>query len=205
VLRAIASAEGRSSHPLAAAIVKTALGEGVALSADVDGYETLEGEGISAAVDGRPLLIGNRRLAARLGWLDAAEGALAEKPGVWESEAATVLWAGEGGKLLAVLAVADKVTYSKRACGDLSTKYADKVTRVPRPRPCRQVRDEAREAVARLHAAGIKTVMLTGDNEGTAAAVSKQVGLTAFEASLKPVDKVGGPAGGVCIARETLG
>ena len=67
------------------------------------------------------------------------------------------------------------------------------------------MRDEAREAVARLHAAGIKTVMLTGDNEGTAAAVSKQVGLTAFEASLKPVDKVGGPAGGVCIARETLG
>ena len=138
MLRAIASAEGRSSHPLAAAIVKTALGEGVALSADVEGYETLEGEGISAAVDGRPLLIGNRRLAARLGWLDAAEGALAEKPGVWESEAATVLWAGEGGKLLAVLAVADKVPYTgiaKRAYGDLSTKYADKVTRVLRPRP----------------------------------------------------------------------
>ena len=62
-----------------------------------------------------------------------------------------------------------------------------------------QVRDEAKEAIGKLTEAGIKTVMLTGDNEGTAAAVSKQVGLTAFEASLKPVDKVGAPAG-ICIA-----
>ena len=39
------------------------------------------------------------------------------------------------------------------------------------------VKPAAREAVARLHALGVRTVMLTGDNRGSAAAVARELGI----------------------------
>lgn len=53
------------------------------------------------------------------------------------------------------------------------------------------VRDNAKQAIAQLHDIGIKkVVMLTGDNERTAAQISKEAGIDEFHASLKPDDKV---------------
>lgn len=53
------------------------------------------------------------------------------------------------------------------------------------------VRDNAKNAIAQLHAIGVKkVVMLTGDNERTAAQISKEAGIDEFYASLKPDDKV---------------
>ena len=46
------------------------------------------------------------------------------------------------------------------------------------------------EAIAQLHALGLKLVMLTGDNRRTAAAVAKQLGLDAVEAEIEPAGKV---------------
>ncbi|PHQ40076.1 heavy metal translocating P-type ATPase [Halorubrum persicum] len=55
------------------------------------------------------------------------------------------------------------------------------------------MRDELREAapgvVAALQDAGIETVMLTGDNERTAAAVAEEVGIDDYRAELLPEDK----------------
>ncbi|MEZ3172271.1 cation-translocating P-type ATPase [Halorubrum sp. RMP-47] len=55
------------------------------------------------------------------------------------------------------------------------------------------MRDELREAapgvVAALQEAGIETVMLTGDNERTAAAVAEEVGIDDYRAELLPEDK----------------
>jgi len=55
------------------------------------------------------------------------------------------------------------------------------------------MRDELREAapgvVAALQEAGIETVMLTGDNEWTAAAVAEEVGIDDYRAELLPEDK----------------
>jgi len=55
------------------------------------------------------------------------------------------------------------------------------------------LRDELREAapgvVAQLQDAGIETVMLTGDNERTAAAVAEEVGIDDYRAELLPEDK----------------
>lgn len=52
------------------------------------------------------------------------------------------------------------------------------------------VRTQAKEAIIRLRALGIKRpVMLTGDNERTAAAVASEVGLTEYFALLSPEDK----------------
>lgn len=53
------------------------------------------------------------------------------------------------------------------------------------------LRPEAREAVAALRELGIaKIVMLSGDNEGTARAIAREVGIDDVHARLKPDDKV---------------
>ena len=51
------------------------------------------------------------------------------------------------------------------------------------------VKASARDAVARLHALGIGTVMLTGDNPGSAAAVARELGIAEFRAEVLPGDK----------------
>ena len=54
-----------------------------------------------------------------------------------------------------------------------------------------KVRDDAAEMVRRLHANGVrKVVMLTGDNQRVAAAVAAQVGVDEVRASLLPEDKL---------------
>jgi Cu2+-exporting ATPase len=51
------------------------------------------------------------------------------------------------------------------------------------------VRPESREAVARLHAAGIEVVMLTGDAKAVADAVAKELRIDAVFAEVLPADK----------------
>lgn len=53
-----------------------------------------------------------------------------------------------------------------------------------------QLRPEAHAVIRELHDRGVKTVMLTGDNELTGNAVAKQLGIDDVRASLKPEDKV---------------
>jgi Zn2+/Cd2+-exporting ATPase len=54
-----------------------------------------------------------------------------------------------------------------------------------------RIRPDARGVVARLHAQGVKTiVMLTGDNERTARAVAAEVGINEVRAELLPEQKV---------------
>jgi len=51
------------------------------------------------------------------------------------------------------------------------------------------VKDSSRQAIAELHALGIKTVMLTGDNAHTARAIAAQVGIDEALGDLLPEDK----------------
>lgn len=53
-----------------------------------------------------------------------------------------------------------------------------------------QLRPEAPDVVRELHALGYRTVMLTGDNPLTGAAVARQIGIDEVRAGLKPADKV---------------
>ncbi|MFC4552849.1 HAD-IC family P-type ATPase, partial [Halorussus sp. GCM10023401] len=76
-----------------------------------------------------------------------------------QSEGKTVVLVGTEDELEGVLAVAD------------------------------EVRPEARTTIERLHARGLDTVMLTGDNERTARAVAEQVGVGDVRAELLPEDK----------------
>lgn len=51
------------------------------------------------------------------------------------------------------------------------------------------LREDAKQAVADLHAIGVRTVMLTGDHPRSAQGISNQIGVE-FEAGLLPEDKV---------------
>jgi Cd2+/Zn2+-exporting ATPase len=52
------------------------------------------------------------------------------------------------------------------------------------------VKDSSREAIVQLHALGVKTVMLTGDNPHTAKAIAAQVGIDQARGNLLPKDKL---------------
>jgi len=51
------------------------------------------------------------------------------------------------------------------------------------------IKETTPEAIRRLHAEGLKIVMLTGDNETTARAVADKVGIDVVHADVSPVDK----------------
>ncbi|MFT4308422.1 MAG: heavy metal translocating P-type ATPase [Candidatus Woesearchaeota archaeon] len=51
------------------------------------------------------------------------------------------------------------------------------------------VRDEAAEAIERIHSYGLKTVMITGDNERTARAIAESVGIDEVIANVLPDGK----------------
>ena len=54
-----------------------------------------------------------------------------------------------------------------------------------------ELKQDAKDAISKMKACGIKKiVMLTGDNEETAKAVAKQLGITEYHAQLLPGDKV---------------
>ena len=103
LLHLAASAQQGSEHPLARAIL-TAAGE-VAL-APVSDFQARTGRGLSATVEGRALVIGNRRLMAEEG-IDTAT--LEEKAAALESQGATVMWVAADGTLQGVIGVADTV------------------------------------------------------------------------------------------------
>jgi Cu+-exporting ATPase len=107
LLRLAASAERGSEHPLGEAIVRAAEAEGLALS-EPQAFEAIAGQGITATVDGRQVLVGSRRyLEAQTHGvvLSGSDGTLARL----EDEAKTVMLVAVDGELAGIVAVADTV------------------------------------------------------------------------------------------------
>ena len=52
-----------------------------------------------------------------------------------------------------------------------------------------KVKETSKQAVQALHKAGLKVIMLTGDNEYTAKAIADEVGIDGFQADCLPEDK----------------
>ncbi|MEZ6044062.1 MAG: heavy metal translocating P-type ATPase [Planctomycetaceae bacterium] len=51
------------------------------------------------------------------------------------------------------------------------------------------IKESSREALAALHSLGLRVVMLTGDAEGTAKAVAKELGIDEYHANVSPEEK----------------
>ncbi|MAG87023.1 MAG: heavy metal translocating P-type ATPase [Flavobacteriaceae bacterium] len=76
-----------------------------------------------------------------------------------EEQAKTVIFFGNEKQLLAILAIADKI------------------------------KETSEKAIVTLQERGIEVCMLTGDNNKTASAVAKQVGITNYQGEVMPSDK----------------
>ena len=101
-LRLIASAELRSEHPLAAAVVEHARAKGLELR-EPSSFEAIAGSGVHAVVDGHDIWVGNAALARAHGFAGLGDGMLAHH----QAEGRTTLVATIDGQPGAVLAAAD--------------------------------------------------------------------------------------------------
>jgi Cu+-exporting ATPase len=101
-LRLIASAELRSEHPLAAAVVEHARKKGIEVG-DPSSFEAIAGSGVHAVVDGHDIWVGTAALARAHGFAGLGDGMLAHH----QAEGRTTLVATIDGKPGAVLAAAD--------------------------------------------------------------------------------------------------
>jgi Cu+-exporting ATPase len=106
VLRLAAVAELGSEHPLAQAIVERARATDLDLTADVTDFEALSGRGVTVAVDGLPVLLGNavlmRERGVSVGALEPAWASLAEA-------GKTPVYLAVNGEAVGVIGVADTI------------------------------------------------------------------------------------------------
>ncbi|GIK56897.1 MAG: copper-translocating P-type ATPase [Chloroflexi bacterium] len=105
LLRLAASAERGSEHPLGEAIVRAAQERGLALSVPAS-FEAIAGQGISAEVDGRAILLGNLRLMQQE---NVALDGLEAKAANLQNQARTAMWLAVDGQASALIGVADTI------------------------------------------------------------------------------------------------
>nr|WP_153785818.1 heavy metal translocating P-type ATPase [Pseudomonas sp. EMN2] len=125
----------------------------------VNDSQSLTGRGIAGLVGGRDLALGNRRL------LDESQlqpGGLAASAQAWEAEGRTLSWLIERGSQPRVLGLF--------AFGD-------------------SLKPGAAQAIDALHARGISSHLLTGDNRGSAKVVADVLGIDDVHAEVLPADK----------------
>jgi len=105
LLRLVASAERSSEHPLGAAIVEGAIERGIQL-ADPRDFQSVTGRGIRVNVDGRQVLVGNRRLLADAG---IATTELEQRAEELAGQGKTPMFVAVDGRPGGLVAVADTV------------------------------------------------------------------------------------------------
>lgn len=187
MLRLAASAEVFSKHPVAGVIVRYRQKQNGIISNDVQNYREEAGLGISAEVEGTSVLVGNRAFLMKNNIqpddrLFAENDSIADginTDGINEAganadgadtgninadgidNASTICYVAADGQYLGCIVIADSI------------------------------KPGAQEAVVRLRSRhGIETVMLTGDNSKTAAAIAEEASINDFRAELMPADKV---------------
>ena len=110
LLRWLCALESRSSHPLAHAILRGS-GAAVRVAAErcvVENFETVDGQGARAMVDGKCVEVGNRDFASERDW-DEHDHELTKAAKKWEDEGGTVTWVGVDGVLAGVVRCDDVV------------------------------------------------------------------------------------------------
>jgi P-type Cu+ transporter len=160
VIAVAAALQRPSEHPLARAVLAEALESGVPIP-HAEGFAAMPGRGVRARVEGEEWMLGSRRLLEECAVEPA--GTLAAEAVRQESDGHTVSWL---------------------------------LRRAPGP-PCAvgllvfgdPVKPASREAVRRLRGLGVRTLLVTGDNRGSAQAVARAVGIDDVRAEVLPADK----------------
>ncbi|MWL89841.1 heavy metal translocating P-type ATPase [Cupriavidus sp. SW-Y-13] len=159
--RAIAaSLAARSDHPVSRAVAIAAEADGVA-GFEVQDFEAVAGQGVRGTVDGIAYRLGNHRMIHDLG---ACSPALEARLEAIERQGRTIVMLASvspdgGARALALFGVADTV------------------------------RETSRQAIEQLHALGVRTLMLSGDNPHTAQAIGRAVGIDEARGNQLPQDK----------------
>lgn len=144
LLRAVATVESASEHPIARALMAEATGE-------LTDFENLPGRGVRGFVDGVETWAGNAALLDQLG-LATPERA--------SDIVGSEVWVAERERVLGRVVVADTV------------------------------KPDAADVVAELRQLGLTPVLLTGDNDASAQAVARAVGIDEVRAGVTPEGKV---------------
>ncbi|WP_025599118.1 heavy metal translocating P-type ATPase [Burkholderia sp. WSM2230] len=162
-----AAVQRQSDHPLARAVVNAyeAAANGHALAAlpsvKASAARAVAGRGVEAEVEGRTLALGSTRWLEELGIELSPQ--IAARARELEAAGNTVSW-------LMQRHASTPAALALMAFGDT-------------------VKPGARAAVARLSAMGVKSVLVTGDNRGSAASVARALGIDEFHAQVLPDDK----------------
>ena len=128
-------------------------------AAPASGFTALPGRGVAGKAEGRELRLGSRRLMEEM---DVSIEPLAQSAGDLESDGRSISWLAE-------------LSPQRRLLGLIAFGDAVKPTAI--------------DAVAALRAAGIRTVMLTGDNAGSARVAAERLGVDQVVAEILPKDK----------------
>ncbi|WP_043203266.1 heavy metal translocating P-type ATPase [Paraburkholderia acidipaludis] len=173
-----AAVQQQSDHPLAKAVLRAfeAQSNGAPPPAAAHA-RAVPGRGVEAEVKGRRYAIGSSR------WLD--ELGLAAPPAL-VARAQTLAQAGNTVSWLIASATA-AAQGMQRAQGGEPEGVPERVLALLAFGDT--VKPTAREAIARLKAMGIRSVLVTGDNAGSAAAVAAQLGIEEVHAQVLPDDK----------------
>jgi Cu+-exporting ATPase len=155
VLMLAASVEKGSEHPLAEAIEKEAASRSLQL-VNPSEFEAIPGKGVKAKIQGKQILLGNRKLMTEIG-VDLSK--IEEKTKELEEDGKTVMFTVVDGALAGAIGAADTL------------------------------KEYATNAVAELKKMGIEVIMLTGDNETTAKAIAKKLGIEKIFAEVLPQQK----------------
>jgi Cu+-exporting ATPase len=159
LLGAAASAESRSEHPLASAIVAAAREQKLPIE-DLNDFSSTTGGGVIAQTDHGSIAVGQLAFVrAQLGGTAAVPSTLEEHAIALQKEGQTVVFVAINNRPAGIIAIADPIKPST-------------------PNAIRELR--------RLR---LKLIMLTGDNERTARAVAEKLGIDEIEAGVAPKDK----------------
>jgi Cu+-exporting ATPase len=228
LLRLAAAAEVGSEHPLGEAIVARARDLGLELP-KADGFESVTGKGIRAAVAGRELLLGNRPLMEQAG---VPVETLARKAAELAGTGATPMYVAVDGRPAGLIAVADTLKdESPEAVRELealglevwmltgdNAATAEAIARQAGIRPERVLAevlpDQKAEKVKELQARGAKVAMV-GDGINDAPALAQaDLGLaigTGTDVAMAASDLtlIGGDLRGIvtaiALSRKTVG
>lgn len=156
-----AAIEKGSQHPLASAIIRKAEEDGLNFNdVSVEEFQSITGKGVKAKVNNAMYYVGSPGLFEEL-LPNGIQSEIKEQITTLQTQGKTVMVLGTEKEILALIAVAD------------------------------EIRESSKEVIRKLHQVGIeKTVMLTGDNQRTAEAIGKQVGVSDIKADLLPEDKL---------------